>query len=145
MGFRNYGKKNGKHGKSKYTSVRLTGMFRTKKPGMYVGNLRKEDLEALIMKIKESKSDGKSLVFFLFRNLDKDSNSAFSLLVDSVHEDRTVRKSKKSSRIEDDFGTDGEDVEDDNNEDDNDDIEDDSDDDELDGNDEHDEHEDEDL
>ncbi len=97
---KSYGKKNGN--KSNYTSVRLTGMFKTKKPGMYVGNLRKEDLEALIGKIKEAKADGKSLVFFLFRNQDKEADIAFSLLADSKDEDRNARKSKKSNRIEED-------------------------------------------
>lgn len=62
---RSYGGGQRSGGKGDYTSVRLTGLFETSKPGLLVGTIEGEALEGLIAKIKEASAAGKGLsVFF---------------------------------------------------------------------------------
>ena len=50
----------------KYTSVRLTGLFKTKKRGLCVGTINDEAIDKLIEKIKEAKKQKKELTVFLW-------------------------------------------------------------------------------
>lgn len=92
---------NNDRGKKKYTSVRLTGLFSTKKPGLYVGNARPEEIEQLIKKCEAALDADKGLTFFLFKNQDRDNDMAFSLSAD-VQSDIKSRKNKRSERIDED-------------------------------------------
>jgi hypothetical protein len=92
---------NGNGGKREYTSVRLTGLFGTKKPGLYVGNARAEEIEQLVEKCNAALDADKGLTFFLFKNKDRDSEMAFSLSAD-VQTDFKGRKNKRSERIDED-------------------------------------------
>lgn len=48
-----------------YTSVRLTGLFSTKKDGLLVGTIEGEALEGLISKIKEAVAQNKGITLFV--------------------------------------------------------------------------------
>ncbi len=54
---------------SKY--VRLTGLWESKKRGLFSGKLREQDIEKLVEKIDEAKDAGSDLIFFLWENNDK--------------------------------------------------------------------------
>ena len=58
--------------KSKFTSVRLTGLFKTQKRGLCVGTIQDETIDKMIEKIKEAKKAGKELTVFLWVNDKKD-------------------------------------------------------------------------
>lgn len=52
-------------GAQNYTSVRLTGLFATKKPGLLVGTIEGEALDGLIEKIKDAVAKGKGIALFV--------------------------------------------------------------------------------
>lgn len=93
----------GKPAAKKQTSVRLTGLFKTKKPGLYVGSTRAEDLSALIEKIKEAKSKGVGLTFFLWKN-EPGKGPLYSLNTDleQPREQRTARPARRPIEPDDD-------------------------------------------
>ena len=96
----------GKRKNTDRTSIRVTGLFKTKKPGMMIGTARPEDVEQLIEKIKEARKAEKGLTFFLFRN-DRGDGPAASLLVDVEQPRREQRKDVPRKPIESDpFETD---------------------------------------
>jgi len=68
----------------------LTGLFASKRSGLYVGTSRPEDIDNLIAKIKEAKAAGKELTFFVWKN-DRGPGPAMSLSVD-LAQDRPVRE-----------------------------------------------------
>lgn len=75
------------------SDTRLTGLFKTKRQGLFVGSAKAEQLEALIKKIKEAKTAGKGLAFFLWKNTFGDG-PAFSLNVD-VEKDQSERPARR--------------------------------------------------
>ena len=87
--------------KSKYTSVRLTGLFKTKKRGLCVGQIQEETIPALIEKIKEAMKAKKGLTVFLWVNDRKDEENQpyFTVSLD-VAQDKAERPAAKP--IEDD-------------------------------------------
>lgn len=86
-------------GKSKRTSIRLTGLFKTKRKGMYVGSV--DDMDDLIGKIKEAKKAEKGLVIFSFRNEDaEEGQPVFTMYADVQNEKGSGPKKRKP--IEDD-------------------------------------------
>ena len=68
-------------------NTRVASFFRTKRPGMLVGNSKDENLETLIRTIKEAKAEKKGIVFFLWQNEGKDSGPVAGLTV-AVAQDR---------------------------------------------------------
>lgn len=70
--------------KSKFTSVRLTGLFKTRKRGLCVGTVNAEAIDKLIEKIKEAKKQNKELTVFLWVNDKKDEENQpyFTISVD---------------------------------------------------------------
>lgn len=94
---------NGPRGsKSKFTSVRLTGLFKTKKRGLCVGTINEEAIDKLIVKIKEAKQQHKDMTLFLWVNDKKDEENQpyFTASVD-VTQDRPA----PGKKIDDDpFG-----------------------------------------
>lgn len=92
----------GKGGKKKGTSVRLTGMFKTKRRGLYVGSVT--EIDEMKSRIKTAIAEDKGLVFFLWKNDDEDG-PAYTLSMDvSQDEDGYKKKSGKPKRkpVEDD-------------------------------------------
>ncbi len=81
---------------SKY--VRLTGMWESKKEGLFTGRLRAEDIDKLSEKVEEAKEAGVPLVFFLWQN-EKDSRKDpdFTLQVALGEEEEGGRKPFKKS------------------------------------------------
>ncbi len=61
--------------KSKFTSVRLTGLFKTKKRGLCVGTIQAETIDRMIEKIKEAKKQDKEMTVFLWVNDKKDEEN----------------------------------------------------------------------
>lgn len=87
--------------KKKGTSVRLTGMFKTKRRGLWVGSVT--EIDEMKSKIKTAIAEDKGLVFFLWKNEDEDG-PAYTLSMDvSQDEDRPKGKPfKKRKPVEDD-------------------------------------------
>ena len=82
---------------SKY--VRLTGMWPTKKDGLFTGKMRTEDIGKLIEKADEAEKDGQQLVFFLWENDKKTrKDPEFTLQVAIAEEQEGGRSSGRSSR-----------------------------------------------
>lgn len=96
--------------KSRNTSVRLTGLFRSKRPGLFVGGARDQAFADLIAKVKEAKAAGRGITFFLWRNdptKSKNPNGPpFSLSVD-VEMERSKQPARKAIEPDDDFGETG--------------------------------------
>lgn len=63
------------------TDVRVTGLFATKRDGLFVGTAKGEQFDALIEKLKAAKQAGRGLTFFLWENTFKDG-PPFSINVD---------------------------------------------------------------
>lgn len=55
-----------KRKKKSGSSIRLTGMFKSKKRGLAVGSIT--DLDELIALVKKARAEEQGLVFFLWRN-----------------------------------------------------------------------------
>ena len=77
--------------KKKGTSVRLTGLFKTKRRGLFVGSVT--ELDPMKDKIRKAIAEDKGLVFFLWRNEDEEG-PAYTISMDvSSDEDRPKGKS----------------------------------------------------
>ncbi len=96
-------------GNSKNKSARITGLFRSKRKGLYVGTARPEDIEKLVEKIKAAMKAKKGLTLFLWKNDDADG-PAFSLSAD-VAQDFPGKGGKRRPIDEDDEDDDREPVE----------------------------------
>jgi hypothetical protein len=99
-------------GKKKGTSLRLTGMFKSKRRGLAVGSVDagSDQMAGLIDKIKAAKADDKGLVWFLWRN-EEEEGPAFTLSVDvSQDEDRPKKKRRPEPDEDDDEGDEDEDT-----------------------------------
>jgi len=87
-----YGGKFKGKGKKEYTSVQLTGLFKTQKKGLYVGSSTGEYFDKAVAKIKEAIKAKKGVTFFLWRNDPDKSEAAFTLYMDL---DNMQKKGKK--------------------------------------------------
>ena len=97
------------YGKKKFTSVRLTGLFKTKKPGLFVGSVALKDLGDLIAKIKEAREKELGLTFFAWKNdperyKGEGTPPALNLTVDveRPREERSTRRPIQADPFEDD-------------------------------------------
>lgn len=89
-----------RRGKSKGTSTGLTGLFKTKRRGLYVGSV--QDFGELITKIKKARADSKELVFFLWKQDEpEEGQPVFRLSVD-VSRDEEERPRSKNKPIDPD-------------------------------------------
>jgi hypothetical protein len=90
--------------KKKGTSLRLTGMFKTKRRGLFVGSV--SELGEMKDKLKAALAEEKGLVFFLWRNEDtEEGGPAYTLSMDVSQEDDRPKKSygkPKRKPVEDD-------------------------------------------
>lgn len=84
----------GRPQRAKGTSARLTGLFKTKRPNLFIGSI--EDLKPLIEKIKEATNQKRGLTFFLWKN-DPGKGPALSLSVD-VEQPREARAQQQPRR-----------------------------------------------
>jgi len=93
--------------KKKGTSVRLTGLFKTKRRGLFVGSVT--ELDDMKSKIKQAIADEKGLVFFLWRNDPEEEGPAYTLSMDvSQDEDRPKKKQRPEPEDEDEDDDDDE-------------------------------------
>lgn len=106
MAWGNKGKSSGGTKKST-TSVRLTGLFKTKKKGLLVGKLREEDVKGLAKLVKKALTDEKEIVIFAYR--EEDDKRLYSLSADIAQEQqggsggrKNYSGGKSKSKIEDD-------------------------------------------
>lgn len=100
-------------GKSKRTSVRLTGLFKTKRKGMYVGSI--DNMDDLIGKIKEAKKADKGLVIFSFRNEDAEEGQPLFTMYADVQNEQGSGPKKRKPIEDDDEDSDDEDSDKDDN------------------------------
>lgn len=100
-GNQNYGNKGGK---KQGTGLRLTGFFKTKRPGLFVGSISNKDLAPLIDKIKSAKGKELGLTFFLWKN-DKQGGPLMSLNVDLERPQSERPKRRPIEEDDEDTGT----------------------------------------
>ena len=97
---------------SKYTGVRLTGLFRSrKKRNLFVGSADGDKIEQLIAIIKKARKQEAELAVFLWRNPDaEEGKPMFSLVIDVSNSDERPRR--KARHIEPDDEDEDDDEED---------------------------------
>lgn len=99
-------------GKGKKKGVRLTGLFRTKRKGLYVGKVRAdEELSALKKLIKKAEAEGSDLTMFVWKNKDEDG-PAFTLVADIAQDAEGGKRRKRRDEDDEDEDQDEEDDED---------------------------------
>ena len=90
-----------KGGNKKGKGVRVTGLFKTKRQGLYVGGINDEKLAELIALIKQAKAADKEITVFMWKSKFSDG-PLFSLTMD-LAQDKNERGSRPKRRpIEDD-------------------------------------------
>ena len=62
-------------------SLRLTGLFATRRKGMWTGTLRTEEIEKLADLSNQAATDGKTLTLILFENDRPESKNEFSVYI----------------------------------------------------------------
>lgn len=87
-------------GKPKGSGVRLTGLFKTKRQGLYVGSVNEEKLQELIALIKKAKGEDKEITVFLWKSKFQEG-PLFSLNMD-IAQDKPKGGFQKRRPIEDD-------------------------------------------
>lgn len=94
-------------GKKQNSGVRLTGLFATKRRGLYTGSVaaKSEQLDDLIAKIKEAKAAGKGLSFFLWKSKFEDG-PPYSINVDIQQDAPQGKPKRRYEPIEEDAGFD---------------------------------------
>jgi hypothetical protein len=81
--------------------LRLTGMWESKKKGLFTGKLRSEDVVKLIEKAEEADKAGAEMVFFLWENEQESrKDPIFTLQVSVADEEGRGRGRWRSSREE---------------------------------------------
>jgi len=85
--------------KKKGTSLRLTGLFKTKRRGLWVGSVT--ELDEMKAKFKAALAEDKGLVFFLWKNEDEDG-PAYTISMDVQQDDDRPRGKKRRPEPEDD-------------------------------------------
>jgi len=66
---------------------RISYFTPTRRDGMFVGIVNEENLDSLISVIKDAKGQGKSIVFFLWRNEPKEGRKSVATLTVAVQQD----------------------------------------------------------
>ena len=61
--------------------MRLTGLFATRRKGMWTGTLRTEEIEKLADLSNQAATDGKTLTLILFENDRPESKNEFSVYI----------------------------------------------------------------
>lgn len=93
--------KGGFRGKKKGNDngVRLTGLFKTKRPGCYVGKMRAEEIKPLRMLLKKAVDTEKDIAVFLYKNDNPGDGPLFSLKA-ALNEEmqKSGKYSKKPAR-----------------------------------------------
>ena len=100
-----YGRKKSNNG-----GLRLTGLFRTKKKNLRIGNITGESMEGLIALIKKAKQADKGLTVFVWANPPEDDSKlvgAISVALEQDQEDRPQRRTIKPDPEDTDESGDG--------------------------------------
>jgi hypothetical protein len=71
-----------------YDNTKITGLWKTKRPGLFVGTAN--ELEEIIALVKKARAAGKGITFFLWKN-DQDDYAAYNLVA-NVAQDNPNRK-----------------------------------------------------
>ena len=66
-----------------YNSIKLGGLFKTKRQGMWVGNIKPDELEELQALLNSKKVQRHGMVIFMFKNTRPDG-PIFNLLADAA-------------------------------------------------------------
>ena len=66
-------------------TVRLTGLFPTRRKGMWTGNMRADEIRQLAALTDKAERDGKNLTVILFEN-EKDGKADFGVYVGEARE-----------------------------------------------------------
>ncbi len=85
---------------SKY--LRLTGLWESKKGGLFTGKLRAEDVEKLIEKCEEADKANSQIVFFLWENDQKRNRKDPDFTLQAAVADEEQSSRRRSSRDDDD-------------------------------------------
>ena len=89
-----------------YNSIKLGGLFRTKRAGMYVGNIKPDELEELQALLNSKKVQRHGMVIFMFKNTRPDG-PVFNLLADAAKpREEFVSKKRAIDDTDDADGTD---------------------------------------
>lgn len=83
----------GKPKKKQGTSVRLTGLFKTKKRGLFVGSV--DEKEAMTDVVKQAIQQNKGIVFFLWRNNEAEEGAPLYTLYMDVSQDEGSRPKRR--------------------------------------------------
>jgi|SRR5437660_9596982 len=68
----------------KYTSIRVAGLFRTKRQGMYIGVIKPEQMEEMQAVMNKKLTQQNGLLLLLFKAESDNPKLRFNLLVDSA-------------------------------------------------------------
>ena len=104
MAYGNKGYKNKGAGKG----VRLTGLFKTKRNGLYVGSVNEEKIAELVQLIKKATKEEKEIVLFLWKSK-YDDGPKFTLQADLQNDYKPKGGARRGRPIEDDDDDDAED------------------------------------
>jgi len=105
-----YGNRQG-GGKPQGSSVRLTGLFKTKRNGLYVGSLNAEKIEELVVLIKKALKTEKDLTVFLWKSK-YDDGPKFSVNMDLAQDRPQGGKRRRPIQEDDDTDADNEEEDD---------------------------------
>jgi len=86
-GFKGGFKKKAAAGKN-YDNTKITGLWKTKRPGLFVGTAN--ELDDIISLVKKARAAGKGITFFLWKN-DQDDYAAYNLVA-NVAQDNPNQK-----------------------------------------------------
>lgn len=93
---------------AEYNSIKVSGLFRTKRQGMYVGNISPDVMEELQALMNTGKAQKNGVVLFMFKN-QREGGPLFNLLADAAKPRNDGKKKYRKPIDEDDDA--GEDAE----------------------------------
>jgi len=78
---------NGKQGGNKGgKGTRITGLFKTKRAGLYVGKMRAEEIKGVRVLLKKAADESKEVAVFMYKNDAEEGKPLFSLKCDVQQE-----------------------------------------------------------
>lgn len=80
--------------------TRVTGLFKTKRQGLYVGKMRAEEIKGLRVLLKKAADESKEIAVFMYKNDAEDGKPLFSLKAD-INEPFKGKKSAANDDFDD--------------------------------------------
>lgn len=97
-GYKKFGaKKAGGAKKSAFDNTKITGLWKTKRDGLFVGTVN--DLEFIIALVKKARAAGKGITFFLWQN-DQDDFAAYNLVANVAQDNPKAIKHEEEEEPE---------------------------------------------